>query len=136
MSTPPTPYLLFEGNAREALTFYRDVFGGELTLYTRAQFGRDDEPGDAVAHGILTGAVDLFGADADNGSSGVRTEGLMLSLLGASDETTLRSWFERLAAGGRVVDELQERPWGASDGQVIDRFGLHWLIGFEPADRN
>jgi PhnB protein len=59
----------------------------------------------------------------------------MLSLLGASDETTLRTWFERLAAGGTVVEDLQERPWGASDGQVIDRFGLHWLIGFEPGDR-
>ena len=33
--------------------------------------------------------------------------------------------------GGRVVDDLQTRPWGASDGQVIDRYGLHWLIGFE-----
>jgi PhnB protein len=29
------------------------------------------------------------------------------------------------------VTDLQARPWGASDGQVIDRFGLHWLIGFE-----
>ena len=36
-----------------------------------------------------------------------------------------------LGEGGRVVDDLQKRPWGASDGQVIDRFGLHWLIGFE-----
>jgi PhnB protein len=32
------------------------------------------------------------------------------------------------------VDDLQARPWGASDGQVIDRFGLHWLIGFEDGD--
>ena len=37
----------------------------------------------------------------------------------------------RLAAGGRVVPDLQRRPWGASDGQVVDRFGVHWLIGFE-----
>jgi len=28
------------------------------------------------------------------------------------------------------MDELQTRPWGASDGQVIDRYGLHWLIGY------
>jgi MFS family permease len=37
----------------------------------------------------------------------------------------------RLGEGGRVVDDLQTRPWGGSDGQVIDRYGLHWLIGFE-----
>jgi PhnB protein len=36
-----------------------------------------------------------------------------------------------LSDGGRVVDDLQKRPLGASDGQVIDRFGVHWLIGFE-----
>jgi PhnB protein len=43
----------------------------------------------------------------------------------------LSGWFFRLSDGGRVVDALQKREWGASDGQVIDRYGLHWLIGFE-----
>lgn len=132
MSAPPVPYVLFPGNAREALEFYHGVFGGSLSLFTREQFGRTDAPGDAIAHGELTGVVHLSGADADAGGTGVRTEGLMLSLLGAAEEATLRAWFAGLAEGGRVVDELQERPWGASDGQVVDRFGLHWLIGFEP----
>lgn len=58
----------------------------------------------------------------------------MLSLLGAADSSTLTTWFTALADGGRVVDDLQERPWGATDGQVIDCVGLHWLIGFEPDD--
>jgi uncharacterized glyoxalase superfamily protein PhnB len=39
--------------------------------------------------------------------------------------------FLRLSEGGHVVDDLQQRPWDAWDGQVIDRYGLHWLIGFE-----
>jgi PhnB protein len=56
----------------------------------------------------------------------------MFSLLGTADAPTLRVWFASLAAdGGTVVEDLQERGWGASDGQVIDRYGLHWLIGFE-----
>ena len=33
---------------------------------------------------------------------------------------------------GRIVDDLQRRPWGATDGRVVDRYGLHWLIGFQP----
>jgi PhnB protein len=47
------------------------------------------------------------------------------------------SWFglpaivTRPADGGTVVDDLQQRPWGAFDGQLIDRYGVHWLIGFE-----
>ena len=55
----------------------------------------------------------------------------MLSLLGTADAATLKDWCSRLAEGGRIVDDLQVRPWGASDGQVIDRYGLHWLIGVE-----
>jgi PhnB protein len=43
----------------------------------------------------------------------------------------VHTWFSKLADGGRVVDDLQKRPHGASDGRVIDRYGLHWLIGHE-----
>ncbi len=82
----PTPYVLFPGAARDALTFYGDVFGCEVDLHTFAEFGRMDG---------------------------------------------LRRWFSRLSEGGRVVDDLQKRPWGDFDGRVIDRYGLHWLIGFE-----
>ena len=132
--TDPTPYLHFPGTAREALTFYGEVFGGAVQLHTFAEFGRDDGPADAIAHGSLVdGPVALFAADVV-GSSGdrpPRRDGVMLSLLGTAEPATLRRWFSSLSAGGRVVDDLQTRPWGASDGQVVDRHGLHWLIGYE-----
>ena len=130
--TDPTPYVLFPGTAREALTFYGDVFGCAVELNSFADFGRSDGPAEAIAHGGLTGGpVALWGADVSGDEKPVRLEGFMLSLLGTADPATLRTWFSRLGEGGRVVDDLQRRPWGASDGQVIDRYGLHWLIGFE-----
>ena len=130
--TAPTPYLHFPGTAREALTFYAGVFGGTADLSTYEQFSRTDGPADAVAHGGLVGGpVALFAADAAGDEPVLRCEGLMLSLLGTAGPATLREWFARLSEDGRVVDELQSRPWGASDGQVVDRFGLHWLIGYE-----
>jgi PhnB protein len=130
--TAPTPYLPFPGTARAALTFYGEVFGCDVQLHTFAEFNRTDGPDDAVAHGYLReGPVALFAADIAGDESPFQCQGLMLSLLGTADPATLRSWFSRLAEGGRVVDDLQERPWGASDGQVVDRHGLHWLIGFE-----
>ena len=55
----------------------------------------------------------------------------MLSLLGTAAPAALRNWFSRLSEGGRVVDDLQARPWDAFDGRVIDRHGVDWLIGFE-----
>ena len=42
-----------------------------------------------------------------------------------------RGWFDRLADGGTVLDPLAKRPWGDYDGQVRDRYGLRWLIGFQ-----
>ena len=127
-----TPYLSLPGTAREALTFYGEVFGCKVKLFTFAEFNRTDGPGDAVAHGYLTGGpVTLFASDAVGDERTFKTEGLMFALLGTARPTTLHKWFASLAVGGRVVDDLQVRPWGASDGQVIDRYGLHWLIGFE-----
>jgi|ERR1700683_2358916 PhnB protein len=133
--TAPTPYVMFPGTAREALTFYGDVFGTSVQLHTLSEFGRDDGPADAIAHGYLEGGpVTLFGADASGEEPAFRSEGMMLSLLGTAEPSILRTWFSRLGEGGRIVDDLQTRPWGASDGQVIDRYGLHWLIGFEGED--
>lgn len=130
--TAPAPYIHFPGTAREALTFYGDVFGCAVQLHTFAEFGRSDGPADAIAHGYLSGGpVALLGADAAGDEPPFRSAGLMLALLGTAAPSTLRNWFSRLRDGGRVVADLQARPWGASDGQVIDRYGVHWLIGFE-----
>jgi len=130
--TDPTPYLHFPGTARAALTFYGEVFGCDVQLHTLAEFERTDGPADAIAHGYLVeGPVALFAADVSGDEPPVRCEGMMLALLGTADPATLRRWFSGLSDGGRVVDPLQTRPWGATDGQVIDRYGLHWLIGYE-----
>ncbi|WP_285727117.1 VOC family protein [Psychromicrobium xiongbiense] len=128
----PLVYLHFPGTARAALEFYQNVFGGELQLYTFSDFSRDDGPGEAIAHGVLSGTVELAGADVAGDEQPVKTEGLMLSLLGTAEPEVLHRWFEQLAADGEAVDPLQIRPWGGTDGQVVDRFGLRWLIGYEP----
>lgn len=128
----PVPYVSFPGNAREALEFYADVFGGELQLNTYADMSNNAGPGDAIAHGVLSGGpVSLFGADAGPDEAAVRVEGILLSLLGTAEPDVLHRWFDRLAEGGSIVDPLAPKPWGASDGQVIDQFGIPWLIGYE-----
>jgi PhnB protein len=131
----PTPYLNLPGTARDALTFYGEVFDCRVRLHTFAEFDRTDGPPDAIAHGYLSdGPVALFAADVAGDEQAFRCEGMMFALLGTAPPATLRTWFSRLSEGGRVVDDLQTRPWGASDGQVVDRYGLHWLIGFEADD--
>ncbi|MGO4144760.1 VOC family protein [Paenarthrobacter sp. YAF11_1] len=131
--TAPQLYITFPGTAREALGFYAKIFGGELSLYSFEEFNRTDGPSDAIAHGVLSGAVSLFGSDAATGEKTVKIQGAMLSLLGAAEPEVLHAWFDKLADGGRILDPLAPKPWGASDGQVVDRHGLRWLIGYEPA---
>lgn len=126
-----TPYLTFPGTAREALTFYQKVFGGELVLNTLADFGREDGPANAIAHGMLQGPVDLFASDAGPHDPALRLEGVLFALLGAAEPTTLTAWFTALSDQGCDIDPLQLRPWGDYDGQVTDRFGLRWLIGYQ-----
>ena len=57
--TAPMIYVSFPGTAREALGFYCDVFGGEVALYTKGEFGSSDGPPDHIAHGVLNGVVSL-----------------------------------------------------------------------------
>jgi uncharacterized glyoxalase superfamily protein PhnB len=128
------PYLLFPGNAAEALGHYRDVFGGDLQVMDYASAGRHDGPRDAVAHGQLSGPVELAAADAGADDDAVQMSGMFLSLLGTADAPTLTRWFDELADGGRVIDALQQRPWGDFDGTLSDRYGIRWLIGFHAED--
>jgi len=100
-----------------------------VQLRTFAELSGTVVPGDAIAHGYLAdGPVALFACD----EAAFRCEGKMLPLLGTAPASTQCKWFSSPADG--VVDDLRMRPWGASDGQVIDRYGLHWLIGFERED--
>jgi PhnB protein len=124
-------YLWFPGTAAEALSFYAGVFGGDVELHTFADFGRTDGPGAAIAHGVLSGPVTLYGSDTAGDEEPVSMTGASIALLGTADGATLTRWYEGLAAEGTVLDPLQKRAWGATDGQLLDRYGLRWLIGFE-----
>lgn len=133
--TAPVLYVSFPGDARSALELYADIFGGDLELHTYDEFSRTDGPGEAIAHGVLSGGpVALFASDAGPDEQPVRIEGVLLSLLGTAEPAVLHQWFDRLAEGGTVLDPLAPKPWGASDGQVVDRYGLRWLIGYEPSE--
>lgn len=126
-----TLYLWFPGNAGPALEFYQGIFGGELQTFTFEQFDRTDGPPTAIAHGQLTGPVAISGTDAVEGEETINMSGISISLLGTANAETLTGWFEALSQGGTIIDPLQRRPWNGTDGQVKDKFGVRWLIGFE-----
>ena len=131
------PYLKFDGTARAALELYAETFGATAQLHTFAEFGREDGSPELIAHGeVHTPNLSLFAADAGTGEDSFVARGIMFSLLGTAEPATLHAWFDRLSQDAVMVQPLEQRPWGACDGQVVDRFGVHWLIGYqtEPAE--
>lgn len=128
-------YLCFRGTCREAMEFYRGVFGGELYISTfgDAPGHSDDATRDLVMHASLSdGAVTFMASDAPTKPLGTGTVEISL---GGTDEARMRSMFDALAAGGTVRMPLAEQFWGDTFGSLTDRFGIDWMmnIGKAPA---
>lgn len=124
------PYLMFPGNAREAMTFYETVFGGELKLNTYGAFpGADEATAERIMHGMLTTPLGftLMGADEPPGTELKPGNTFSISLSG-DDDAELRGYFEKLSDGGQVTMELEKQMWGDTFGQCVDRFGTPWMV--------
>lgn len=125
------PYFSFRDTAEEAMTFYRSVFGGELSVSRFSEYGASDDPAeqDKVMHSMLTtgtGMV-LMAADTPNSMDLSVGDNVSVSVSG-DDESVMRGWWEALGAGGTVTMPLEEAPWGGLFGMCTDRFGIHWMF--------
>ncbi|MDQ7991182.1 MAG: VOC family protein [Propionicimonas sp.] len=131
------PYLSFSGNAREAMEFYKSVFGGELTLSTFGEFqmpGITPEDVDKVMHSQLTTASGFTLMGSDTPSSMPQPGGgssITISLSGPEDGE-LRGYWDKLSDGGQVTLPLAQAPWGDWFGQLVDRFGTSWMLDITP----
>jgi PhnB protein len=131
MTVQLNPYLSFRDNAREAMTFYQSVLGGDLTVSTFADFQASADPAeqDKVMHSQLEtpdGLV-LMGADTPTEMEYEPQAGVSVSLSG-DDEARLRGYWERLSEGGTVTMPFEKAPWGATFGMCVDRFGTSWMV--------
>ena len=131
MTVRLNPYLNFQDSAREAMTFYHSVFGGELTVSTFGDFHASEDPSevDKVMHSQLespNGFV-LMAADTPNAMTFTPQAGVSVSLSG-DDEDTLRGYWERLSEDGTIVMPFEKAPWGATFGMCVDRFGTNWMV--------
>lgn len=130
MASRLNPYINFSGNAREAMEFYKDIFGGTLTLNTFGEYGAPDAPeADKIMHGQLEtdrGFV-LMGADAPPGMELHPGDNITVSLSG-DDADDLRGYWEKLSASGTVSVPLEKQMWGDEFGMCADRFGIGWMV--------
>ncbi|KAA9153186.1 VOC family protein [Amycolatopsis acidicola] len=124
------PYISFRDNARQALEFYRDVFGGTLTLNTFGEFGQADAPhADKIMHGMLeTGSgYTIMAADTPPEMEHQPGTNISVSLSGDSADE-LRGYWEKLAEGGTIAVPLEKQMWGDEFGYCTDKFGVQWMV--------
>jgi PhnB protein len=131
MGTVLNPYLSFRDNAREAMEFYRGVFGGTLTVSTFAenQASTDPSEDDLVMHADLEAPEGIRFMASDTPKRMEFQPGTNFSMsLSGDDESMLRGFFEKLSDGGSVTMPLEKAPWGDTFGMCTDRFGVQWLV--------
>jgi PhnB protein len=130
MASRLNPYISFKDNARDAMEFYKSVFGGTLNMNTFGEYGAQDTPdANKIMHAMLetdTGFT-LMGADTPAEMEYKPGENIAISLSG-DDEAELRGYWEKLSQGGNVAVPLEKQMWGDTFGMCTDRFGIGWMV--------
>lgn len=122
-----TPYLFFNGNAEEAMNFYKDVFGAELnTIPNGGVPGTEGLPG--LMHADMwVGDLRLMASDSPPDVE-MTPHGNAEICINGDDAEEMQAWFDGLAAGGDVEVPLQKMPWGDTFGKFTDKFGVQWMF--------
>ena len=131
METKLNPYISFRDNARQAMEFYHRVFGGNLKMSTFQEFHATQDPSEdnLIMHAELQAGdgITLFASDTPKRNEYRPGTNISISLSG-DNEAKLRSYFEKLAAGGTVTMPLEKAMWGDSFGMLTDQFGVNWMV--------
>jgi PhnB protein len=136
------PYIHFNGNAEEAFTFYKSVFGGEFAMILRFK----DLPGDPnhpipereadkIMHIALPiGKSDVLMASDTPESMGKHNENETRSKISISAETKEEAdkLFMGLSEGGNIEVPIADSPWGSYFGMFRDKYGIEWIVDFDP----
>jgi len=125
------PYLLFSGNCREAMTFYKSCLGGELTIQT---IGETPMAGqmppamqDKIMHSVLAKDGIVLMASDMVGPEGVKNgNAITLAIMGSS-KAEIEPVFAKLSAGANVLHPLTEE-WFGTFGDLVDKFGIGWMF--------
>ncbi|WP_117211990.1 VOC family protein [Allorhizocola rhizosphaerae] len=123
------PYISFKDDARQAMEFYKSVFGGELKMNTFGEYGTEGAEANKIMHAQLETdrGFTLMGADTPE-EMGHRPGSQISISLSGEDADTLRGYWEKLSAGGTVAMPLEKQMWGDEFGMCSDKFGITWMV--------
>jgi len=134
------PHINFNGNAEEAFTFYRSVFGGEFATILRFRemsgpgFQVSEKEAVKIMHIALPIGKNVLMANDVPESMGRTNENENRSKISVSAESREEAdrLFNGLSAGGQIEMSMGESPWGSYFGMFRDKYGIEWMVDFDP----
>lgn len=132
MQSKLNPYISFNGNAKEAIAFYKTVFGGTVTMSTFKEGGMppsDPVDADKIMHAelIADNGMTLMLSDTPPGMPYNPGANISISLSGDNEEE-LKGYWNKLSVGAQIAVPLDKAPWGDTFGMLTDTFGIGWLV--------
>jgi len=127
-------YLTFNGNCREAMTFYQQCLGGKLSFQTVGESPLANklpkQMKNSILHAILSNEnLVLMATDMVQEAGLIQGNNIALSL-NCNSELEIKTCYEKLSAGGKANHPLENSFWGALFGDLTDKFGNHWILNF------
>ncbi len=134
------PYINFNGNAEEAFTFYKSVFGGEFAIIMRFKdipnpgFSILEKEANKIMHIALPiGKNILMGNDVPERMGRVNeNENRSKISINVESREEADNLFNGLSAGGNIEVPIGDSPWGSYFGMFRDKYGIEWMIDFNP----
>jgi len=128
-------YIAFNGKCRDAMTFYKECLGGELTIQTFEESPMGAATPEAMKKQVLhaslaKGSLLLMGSDMVGPGGYVKGNDIALSL-NCSSEEEINALYAGLGEGGKILDVLKVQFWGAMFGVVEDKFGIRWMLHYD-----
>ncbi len=127
-------YLTFDGNCREAMTFYADALGAKVDLMNFADMPNCPAgSSERIMHARLAkGEAVLMASDTMPGMPFTMGNNSSISI-DCSSAAEVDEFTASLGAGGKVTMPPQDMFWGAYFAMLTDKFGLHWMFNFDKA---
>ena len=128
-----SPFINFQGRAREAMEFYHKALGGELDLQTMNEQGASKPagPGDRITQARLEAdGARIIGSDGHPTYPPTVGDNMAVAL-GGMDKDRLTKLFNELAVGGKIKGPLTKQPSGAEVGYLVDQFGINWIVSID-----
>jgi PhnB protein len=136
------PHINFNGNAEEAFTFYKSVFGGAFAKIIRfkdissPEFPVAENEAQKIMHIALRIGKNILIANDVPESMGRTNENENRSKISISAESRDEAdkLFNGLSAGGQIEGPIGDSPWGAYFGCFRDKYGIEWIVSFDPTE--